>query len=362
MGTTYDRRSKHLAASTFDAGLPDRVVPRAALWLVALTAFGSVPSSASAATTNTETRVQADGGQLLAETLKSGLAQLDSEVYADRRAASQLLSSLGKDAIPALAEVGLSGSAEASRRAIEILARHASSRQTELQEEAIAALEAIAASGASGAAMNARQSLRQVSPAQNPFGGPQAGQPAAARLQPRRIAPGQLMPGMPMPGLNGAGAAPVPMGKRAVRRTVQVEKNGARVYDTDDGTQHVIIRQQPGGELELEVTIQQAAAPVKKQFRAKSVEELKRNPEAGRLYDAFGPQWNVQAAAGNATDARQALLRVQTFLDDRIERTKAALRITDNPAHAESLRRELDRYAEQKQRYQELERQWRAQE
>lgn len=308
--------------------------------------------------------------RLLAETLESGIQQLDSGVYSERRAASQLLSSLGKDAIPALSEVAISGSTEASRRAIEILARHAASRQADLQEVANAALEMIANAGPPGAAMAAKSSLRQTPNGPNgaaalrgirvnvrnvPVGGAPAGALPAL--------PGLPAAGAPRPGAAGLPNGAIPPAKRAVRRTVRTENNGVRIYDTDDGVQHVKISEHPDGNLEVETTVQRATGAETRQFRAKNLAEMKQHhAEAGQLYETFGPQWNLQAAGGNAGDARQALLRVQTFLDDRIERTKHALRITDNPAHADRLRKELDRYAEQKQRYQELERQWRGQE
>jgi len=74
------------------------------------------------------------------------VAQLDSNKYAERQAATTQLNRLGKEAIQPLSDAILDGSGEVVTRGIEILVRLAGSPEVETSREAFESLQRIAAS------------------------------------------------------------------------------------------------------------------------------------------------------------------------------------------------------------------------
>ena len=218
-------------------------------------------------------------GQLRADAQQSAAdierlaSELDSGEFATRQTASQRLGELGKSVFPALEKAAQSESREASARAIEILKRHLSGGENDVQAAAKETLERIARSNQGPAARRASEILSPPKPVA-------VAMPANMRVM--RPANGQI----PLQ-LNRAmfgGNIPANVRRVHIRTTkgvkeVTAEENGRKVSMTVD----------PAKGIEMEVTETKDGKTTSKKYSAKNAEELKKNhPEAHQIYEQYG--------------------------------------------------------------------------
>jgi hypothetical protein len=245
---------------------------------------------------------------------------LDDVEFARRQEASQRLTEAGKAAFPELERAAVSGSREASARAIEILARHFERGEDEVKQAARAALERLAASGSAGAAQRADSVLHPPPEAeaapQNQFGAVPAR--VAGNIQIQVAA-------------NNGNARRVHIRNVNGKKEIEVEENGRKTRIQDGAN----------GGIEVEITDKKDGKEKTEKVQAKDLAELKtKNPEAARIYEQYqGGMQNVP---------KEIAGRMVQSIDNQIKQLEA--QAANNPA----LQRHIDLLKERKKEFERL--------
>jgi hypothetical protein len=214
-----------------------------------------------------------------AQQIAALVKQLDSDKFADRQAASDRLSEIGKPAIGALAEAAAGDSLEVTVRSIDILKKLLESSDEATKGAAKAALEKVAASKRPAAARRAQDALKA--------------------LEQQRSAQ-RFMPG-------GIQIAVVGGARRmSVRNT-----NGVKTIEAEEANRKVKIVDDPKQGIKMEVTTKNDKGKEStEKYEAKTAEELKKkHPKAYEIYNKYSKQggafnFNVQMRVGGAAPIR----------------------------------------------------------
>ncbi len=259
--------------------------------------------------------------------------QLDSDAFAERRAATQKLFEMGSNAVSALADIASSELSEAGMRAIDILKRHARSDNSELQSSATEALTQIANNEHARLASSAREALRPQTPASlNRFG-----------------------PGFPQIGGGFPQGAAGPIPRRGITRQVSRSSKGIRDTEIEDGTRKIKIHEEPAGDISVEITVTEGDKPTTRRFEAKNADELKqKSTEAHQLYEAFGKPSQANAAnranpQNGAMFNRTKLIALQQQLNQLHAQTQNRMKNARTPAEVADLQTRLQRYDQSRQ-------------
>jgi len=224
-----------------------------------------------------------------AEEIAALVKQLDSDKFAERQAASDKLSQIGKPAIGAVAEAAAGDSLEATVRAIDILKKMLDSSDKPTQEEAKGAMEKIAKSDRPAAARRAEDALKDFQ--------------AKQQQQAPRFAPGAIQIAV------AAGGA---------RRVSVRNVNGVKTIEADEGNRKVKIVDDPNQGIKMEVTTKKDNGKEStEKYEAKNAEELKKkHPKAHEIYEKYSKQggnFMIQMQAARAVPVRARPRRVNTI-------------------------------------------------
>lgn len=267
------------------------------------------------------------------------IQDLDRSEFSAREQASKKLAAAGGTAIDALSQAAAGASAEASRRALDVLKGFRDSENEELKAKATAALEKLAHSADARLARRAKQILR-----------PDAELPPMPQVDPlrafgRRAQFGQIQINAQ---IGGAGV-----------RTVKLQNvNGVRTIEANEGGRTVRIEEDPAKGIKVEVTETAGGQEKTSKYEAKNLEELKKNhPQAEQFYQKYA---NPNAGAIRAqlppgvagglflpppAAAPRADKRAQSALDEARKALGAALAQLKKPAgeapSAEDLKRAI---------------------
>jgi hypothetical protein len=259
----------------------DRRLTRNAFVLACLCAFGGV-TIARAADAPAE-KADAAKSQPSPAEISQWIKDLDSDTFATRQTAADMLVQTGKPAVEPVAEAAVGKSLEVTMQAIGVLRRFMQSTDVATHDAAKDALEQLAKSE-SAAAVPAKEALAPPpAPANVPgnirgFGRMGIG----GNIQ---IGPGgNIQIGVPAPAGRGGN---IPAGGMQVfriqannvnqTRSVDVNENGKRTHITDD---------QNG--IEVKVTESVGGKEKTDTFKAKDADELKNKfPEAHKLYEKY---------------------------------------------------------------------------
>lgn len=186
--------------------------------------------------------------------------QLDSDSFAERQAASDRLTSIGRPAVDALAKAAVGDSLEVTVRSIDILRNLLKSGDKPTRDAAEAALEELAAGTRAAAAVRAARALKP------------------ADEQPPHAA--QFLPAVP-------GAA-IQIAVGGARRVNVRVANGVRTVEAEEDGQKVRIVDDPDQGIKMTVTSKKDDKEVTENYEANSAEELKKqHPEAHKIYEKY---------------------------------------------------------------------------
>lgn len=192
--------------------------------------------------------------------------QLDSDKFAERQAAGDKLSEIGKPAIEALAEAAMGDGLEVTVRSIGILQKLLDSSHEATKEAAKGALEKIAKCDRPSAARRAQDALKSGQPVQIPAA---------------QIIPGQIMPGVIQIAVAGGGA------QRISVRNV----NGVKTVEAEEGDRKVKIVEDPNQGIQMELTTKKDGKETTEKYTAKNAGDLKKkHPKAYEVYDKYSRQ------------------------------------------------------------------------
>ncbi|HEV3417001.1 MAG TPA: hypothetical protein VG056_09320 [Pirellulales bacterium] len=266
-------------------------------WMGAAIASLSVLSMFSSALADdappTETEAAAKSQPSPAE-IAQWIKDLDSDTFATRQTAAEMLYQAGKPAIEPVAEASVGKSLEVTMQAINILHRLTQSADKETHDAANDVLERLAKSE-SAAAAPAKQALAPA-PAANPpvanpaiirgFGGFGGG--FGGNIQ--------IVPG-------GA----IPAGGMQVFRIQANGANANRVADVDENGKRTHIEEDQNG-IEVKVTEKVNGQDKTDTFKAKDADELKKKfPEAHKLYEKYMNGPGIGNIQGNLQIQAQAI-------------------------------------------------------
>jgi hypothetical protein len=185
--------------------------------------------------------------------------QLEHDTFAERQAASKILSEAGAAALPHLENTAANGSREAAGRALEIVKQHFETGDAELKGNAREVLTRLARNDNIATAQRARNVLDPPRTSMLPIGAV----PNARGLP--FIAPQQLTRTQMTTEING-------------RREIEVRENGRKTK----------IQTLPNGQIQFEFTEPINGRDVTRKIEAKDLSELKRkDAEAGQLYELY---------------------------------------------------------------------------
>lgn len=203
------------------------------------------------------------------------IRDLDSDKFAVRRDASQMLQDMGKGAFPALVEATKLGSREVTSRALAILKHHFKNGDDDTKAAAEAALQQLAKSDDTSIARRAKEAIKPEDKPQDPFSRPQIF-PNRIRIRVQAI--------------------------QGNRRQVKVAiGNGVKEVEVEENDRKIKIVEDPNG-IKLDVTEKKDGKEVTKKYEAKNADDLKKkHPEAHKIYQQY--QQNnggiqIQARAG----------------------------------------------------------------
>jgi flagellin-like hook-associated protein FlgL len=210
------------------------------------------------------------------------IKDLDSDTFATRQTAADMLVQTGKPAVEPVAEASVGKSLEVTMQAIGVLRRLMQSTDAATCDAAKAALEQLAKSE-SAAAVPAKEALKPPPAASNPPGNFGLGNIngnvrifGGGNIQ---IGPGgniQVLPGGNIPA-GGVQVFRIQANNVNQTRSVDVNENGKRTHITDD---------QNG--IEVKVTESVGGKEKTDTFKAKDADELKKKfPEAHKLYEKY---------------------------------------------------------------------------
>jgi hypothetical protein len=212
------------------------------------------------------------------------IKDLDSDTFATRQTAAEMLYQTGKPAIAAVADAALGKSLEVTMQSVNVLRRLMQSADKETQEAAKDALERLSKTETSAAA-----------PAKEALAPPPAAN-RAGNLRPFGI--GNIQGNIRIFGggnIQAGGMQVFRIQANGINqnRSVDVDENGKRTHITED---------QNG--IEVKVTEKVEGKDKTDTFKAKDADELKKKfPEAHKLYEKYvnGPGvGNIQIQAGQA--------------------------------------------------------------
>ena len=186
--------------------------------------------------------------------------QLDSDSFAERQAASDRLTGIGRPAVSALAKAAVGDSLEVTVRSIDVLRNLLKSNDEPTRDTAKAALEELAGGTRAAVAVRAARALK----------------PADEQLPPAR----QILPAVPGAAIQIAvgGAARVNVRVADGVRTVEAEEDGRKVRIVDD----------PAQGIKMTVTSKKDGKEVIETYEAKNAGELKKqHPEAHEIYEKY---------------------------------------------------------------------------
>lgn len=194
--------------------------------------------------------------------IRRAIRQLDSDTFAERREAAEVLRDAGAAAIAPLEEACRDGAGERVAQSVDILKSFATSEDREVSAAALKALQNIAAGENATAAKLAATAVQSM------------------RTTPgRNSVPGRFdmndagIPGIGMRGLGGNFSMST------------VRNNGREEIKINDGTLHVEIEKNPDGPIRIEWKEGDAEAQV---AQANDLDELReKHPEAAQLYDKY---------------------------------------------------------------------------
>ena len=219
----------------------------------------SLAYSAEAAPVEKPEAVQESSGASAGE-IAALVEQLDSDKFAERQAASEKLSAIGKPAIPALAEAAAGESLEVTVRSLAILKELLESPDEPTKEAAKSALEQIAKSDRPSAARRAEDALKSLQQPQPPAG--------------------IMLPGGIQIAVAAAGG-----GRRVSVKNV----NGVKEIEADEGERKIKIVDDPKQGIKMEVTTKKNGKDVTEKYEAKNADELKKkHPKAYEFYKQYG--------------------------------------------------------------------------
>jgi len=211
--------------------------------------------------------VQASPGEI-----EALIAQLDSDKFADRQAASEKLAAIGQPAIAALAEAATGESLEVTVRSLEILKGLLKSSDEPTKEAAKSALEQVAKCDRPAAARRAEDALKALQPPQQPAG------------------------------INVPGGIQITVAAAGGGRRVSVRNvNGVKHIEVEEKERKIKIVDDPKQGIKMEVTTKKGGKDVVEKYEAKNADELKKkHPKAYELYKQYGQnqggvimQWKV---------------------------------------------------------------------
>ncbi|MFN0020745.1 MAG: hypothetical protein ACKVP0_21000 [Pirellulaceae bacterium] len=199
------------------------------------------------------------------------MEQLDSNVFAERQAAQQKLTEIGKAALPAIEKGTQNVSREVAVRSLDILKGQFQKGDDATKAAAKGVLERLAKNNDGTLAKRAGEILSPPKPVtQNPQGLP--------GIVPGRIGGAQIQ-------IQIAGGAGGNF-KRSVKdvngvKEIEAEENGKKVKIVDD----------PAKGIKLEMTETKDGKETTQKFEAKDAAELKtKHPEAHKLYEEYSKQ------------------------------------------------------------------------
>jgi hypothetical protein len=222
------------------------------------------------------------------------IKDLDSDTYAARQAAAQMLYDTGKAAIGPLTEAATGKSLEATMQSVNVLRRLAqSTTNKDAADAARKALESLS-QGQTAAAGPAKEAL--ATPPEAPRFAPNAVPGIGGNIQ---IIPGgriQILPGGNLQ-LGGNGFN----GFNAIR--VTANGNGNRTIDANENGKKTHIEQDNNG-IEIKVTEKVNGQDKTDTYKAKDADELKKKyPEAAKIYEKY----NQNGGFGNIQIQAQAI-------------------------------------------------------
>ena len=198
-----------------------------------------------------------------ADEIAALVKQLDSDKFAERQAASDKLSEIGKPAIGAVAEAAGGESLEVTVRAIDILKKMLESSDKATKEGAKGALGKIAKSERPAAARRAGDALKELEEKEK-------------QRQAPRFAPGGIQIAVA-----GGGA----------RRVSVRNVNGVKTIEADEGDRKVKIVDDPNQGIKMEVTTKKNGKQSTEKYEAKNAEDLKKkHPKAYETYKRYSKQ------------------------------------------------------------------------
>ena len=258
----------------------DRRLTRNAFVLACLCAFGGV-TIARAADAPAE-KADATKSQPSPAEISQWIKDLDSDTFATRQTAADMLVQTGKPAVEPVAEAAVGKSLEVTMQAIGVLRRLMQSADAATHDAAKNALEQLAKSE-SAAALPAKEALKPPPAPANPpdnFGlGNVNGNVRIFGGGNIQIGPGgniQVLPGGNIPA-GGVQVFRIQANNVNQTRSVDVNENGKRTHITDD---------QNG--IEVKVTESVGGKEKTDTFKAKDADELKKKfPEAHKLYEKY---------------------------------------------------------------------------
>ena len=253
----------------------DRGLTRNALVVACLCTFGGA-TIARAADAPAE-KADATKSQPSPAEISQWIKDLDSDTFATRQTAADMLVQTGKPAVEPVAEASVGKSLEVTMQAIGVLRRLMQSTDAVTHDAAKNALEQLAKSE-SAASVPAKEALKPPpAPANAPGNIPGFGRMGiGGNIQ---IGPGggiQILPGGVIPA-GGANFLRIQANNVNQTRSVDVNENGKRTHITDD---------QNG--IEVKVTESVGGKEKTDTFKAKDADELKKKfPEAHKLYEKY---------------------------------------------------------------------------
>jgi hypothetical protein len=271
----------------------DRRLTRNAFILVCLCTFGEV-TIARAADAPAE-KADATKSQPSPAEISQWIKDLDSDTFATRQTAADMLVQTGKPGVEPVAEAAVGKSLEVTMQAIGVLRRLMQSTDAAAHDAAKNALEQLAKSE-SAASVPAKEALKPPPAPANPPGNFGLGNIngnvrilGGGNIQ---IGPGgniQVLPGGNIPA-GGVQVFRIQANNANQTRSVDVNENGKRTHITDD---------QNG--IEVKVTESVGGKEKTDTFKAKDADELKKKfPEAHKLYEKYmagGGVGNLQIQA-----------------------------------------------------------------
>lgn len=210
--------------------------------------------------------------------LKRLIELLDSPKFSDRQAATNKLIEAREAAIPALEAAATGPNREASTRSIDILKKHAQSKDEAVQKPAREALSKLAELDQPRIAAAAKEALRP----------------------PGKEDPNQGAPGVPQIQLGGPIQLQIQAFGGAMNRRVGIQNiNGVKTTTVEENGKKIVIVDDPQNGIKVEITEKVDGKDQTKKFEAKDADDLKKkHPDAHKIYEEHSKQQGIQIQIG----------------------------------------------------------------